>query len=671
MASLQKTYSGDLTESVANQIWAARNVAAAAREEAQEWAKDNPDLVKGVDPMFGRGQILGREFQRRATAGLPKRFQRQHLSPRDYFLRGQSTVDPLMGVGKGTKSGGALRLLPEYQQLAHPDERKYRGNNPVVSKPITNTSKRSKGVNVTDTKLGNFLSAVALSLSSSLNIINQKLDETSEGVIVAREGIANTHKKLEEGSDSLTSKLDAIIDALNFQNLFQKQKKDEEQAEESKDKINEAEDLSTANRLIMQDMDANEIQQMKADDQAKDDRGRIGDPWEDPDEKQLSLPSLAKGGIVSGPDSGYLAILHGDEAVVPLDNNYTQGQSSAIGKESIGNMPMLPRAEMGIDNPSTMKPTFTKSASPKSSMMSFNTGSDTSEMLAKAIELPTKAAGIVTMGILGKVLQNTNLGGEAATQLKTLSAPLADAFGIPDIVTSNLVKESEVKDKSKRGRGEFLDANRGQTRRRKGLFGRIADFFTGGGGTGGGTVSVTRNSHSTHSNTSWNGRGGGGGNTTVNSVDRSQTKRLNILNPFDWPAIMREGEASREGTRGITGPGGGVTDKLLNRNQRIYDMMKENGMSNNSFQKSVTYDTAFNYDTFNSPQYGLDKVAQVVNEASMEDELVDINDVLKDGGNVLLNNQNAARNKDIQQEYSAIAVKGSPFPEGTYIPPYA
>ena len=30
------------------------------------------------------------------------------------------------------------------------------------------------------------------------------------------------------------------------------------------------------------------------------------------------LPQLAEGGIVSGPDSGYLAVLHGDEAVIPL-----------------------------------------------------------------------------------------------------------------------------------------------------------------------------------------------------------------------------------------------------------------------------------------------------------------------------------------------------------------
>ena len=41
------------------------------------------------------------------------------------------------------------------------------------------------------------------------------------------------------------------------------------------------------------------------------------------------LPYAEKGGVFKGPDSGYLAMLHGKEAVVPLDNNFTRSQSSA------------------------------------------------------------------------------------------------------------------------------------------------------------------------------------------------------------------------------------------------------------------------------------------------------------------------------------------------------
>lgn len=46
------------------------------------------------------------------------------------------------------------------------------------------------------------------------------------------------------------------------------------------------------------------------------------------DRNAKGLPQAEKGGILKGPDSGYLAMLHGKEAVVPLDNKFTRSQSS-------------------------------------------------------------------------------------------------------------------------------------------------------------------------------------------------------------------------------------------------------------------------------------------------------------------------------------------------------
>ena len=46
--------------------------------------------------------------------------------------------------------------------------------------------------------------------------------------------------------------------------------------------------------------------------------------------EQNNIPQAETGGIISGPDSGYLAKLHGNEMVIPLDNNYTQGEPSAV-----------------------------------------------------------------------------------------------------------------------------------------------------------------------------------------------------------------------------------------------------------------------------------------------------------------------------------------------------
>ena len=62
----------------------------------------------------------------------------------------------------------------------------------------------------------------------------------------------------------------------------------------------------------------------------EDDRGSINDPT--PIE-QLEIPEFADGVIVSGPEDGYLAMLHGRELITPLDDNYTQPEVITRGEE--------------------------------------------------------------------------------------------------------------------------------------------------------------------------------------------------------------------------------------------------------------------------------------------------------------------------------------------------
>ena len=79
---------------------------------------------------------------------------------------------------------------------------------------------------------------------------------------------------------------------------------------------------------LQKDMDKNPIP--KNSNLAEDDRGSINDPT--PIE-QLEIPEFADGGIASGPEDGYLAMLHGDEAIIPLDDNYTQPEVITLGDE--------------------------------------------------------------------------------------------------------------------------------------------------------------------------------------------------------------------------------------------------------------------------------------------------------------------------------------------------
>ena len=92
MAALTKTYTGDLGQSIALQLMSivgdARGMASDAKKNAMDVAK-----AYGVDPMLRRGEFFGRALQTRATAGLPKIFQRQMpsvtMGDPSYLARGQ------------------------------------------------------------------------------------------------------------------------------------------------------------------------------------------------------------------------------------------------------------------------------------------------------------------------------------------------------------------------------------------------------------------------------------------------------------------------------------------------------------------------------------------------------------------------------------------------------
>lgn len=579
---------------------------------------------------------------------------RNYISQGKGGAKGVSGTDPMVGGGGG---GGRGPINPEIVTRTPFDG--------LVRRPtINNTNPRSKAVVVQDRALGSFLAAVSISLSSSLNSLNQKADETTEGIIVAKDGIDKTYKKLEQSSDSLDSKLDAIIEALRYSNNQEKVLADKREISAKQTEQNMETDMSTANRVLMQDMDAEEIRQMQKEDLADDDRGipETSMP-QNAQQLDLDLPEFAEGGIASGPDSGYLAVLHGDEAVIPLDNNYTQSQPSAIGQKPIATMPMM--AERGTDNADSMKPTFrpniSMASSPSISLGSGGGGSGMGEMLSKAIQLPAKAAGLVTMGLMNKVLRSGNISPKVAAHLKSMSAPISAAFGVPDILTSDLRSEED-------GKEDYSSVGGGKRRREKGLFGRFKDWIMGTGGSsyGRGGSLYGRGGSTTYNRMSVNGTGGYG----YGGIARSGGGAANLL-----ARVSRDKKKS------------GIPKEILDANPHLDptkpgDYIKLKRMTlplreaSNSefFTKNVAYNNAFDYNEsqFNSPNYGL-KTSEIAYNMSMQDEVNGMIDGLVDPeSQVVMNNANVNKNGGDQQiEYSAIAVRGNPLKDGTYISPYA
>ena len=641
MASMQKTYTGDLTQFIAKKIIAALLKKAKSGKKGVGIAGDNDD-VGGVNPI---------------TSIVP--------TPKSPLGESQSSEDFDKGeLGKLARKDPLLR-----QRLIQQRQTPMGRVKPISAErgffPRGFSKIFDDGIEVKEKKLGVFLEKVAISLSSSINTINDKMDESNENVIAAKDGIDKTYKKLEQNGDSLEQKLDAIIDALRYSNRSADEKRDKNEASAKESFMQQQVDLSNANRILMQDMDRQEIRDMQAADLAEDDRGPIGmdqgETFEDDD-----LPSLAKGGIVSGPDSGYLAVLHGDEAVIPLDNNYTQGEPTAVGKEPISQMPMM--AERGItpgDNPDNMKPKFSINAPSVSPKLNF--GSNTGGVdLAKAIQLPAKMAGIVTGGLMSNVLSTSILPRGVVNHIKSLISPIMETFGVGDL-GSNLTEGSDEKLAQLQGRQDVLSADMGEASKEKGLFARIKDFIFG---TGGGTMSY---------------RGGTGGNTYISNRS-SGTGGYGGYGTGGWPFggkkpsdNIKELRYRSDHPLGTEQPNPFKPGSTLYKN---FEKMREldrygvldissSGGDSQFFAKNVTYDNAFDYNKFNSPEHGLN-TSNVAYNMSMQDEVDSITDAISNPEEqVILNNQTANSNSDNQIEYSPIQVRGNPLKQGTYISPYS
>ena len=644
MARLTKTYTGDFTTFIAKKI------IELALKQAKKKGKSTQD-VEDDDVVSGGGQS---NPVNPITSLVPVRggaiAKSQDQDPRISKLTNLIN-DP--GATAGEKDAARAALKRVTRRIPNAE----RGFIPKGFSRIFNN-----GIEVKETKLGVFLEKVALSLSSSINTINEKMDETNENVIAAKDGIDKTYRKLETHSDTLADKLDAIIDALRYSNKSAEEKRDKNEVAAKESFMQQQTDLSNANRILMQDMDRQEIRDMQAADLAEDDRGPI-DMGGDEEDNLDDLPQLAEGGIVSGPDSGYLAVLHGDEAVIPLDNNFTQGEPTAVGKQPISQMPMM--AERGItpgDNPSTMKPTFKNNFNVSTPMMKTNVGSG-GEDLAKAIQLPAKMAGLVTGGLMTNILTTSILPPGIVNYIKTLTNPVMEAFGVGNLA-SNLTEGSDQKLALLQGRQDVLSGGSGRKVREKGILQRIKEFIFG---EGGGSMTYRGMGGNTYVNNRTSGTGGYGGYGYGGYVENSGNGMPNL-----FARVSRDKKKS------------GIPKEILDANPHLDptkpgDYIKLKRMTlpireaSNSefFTKYVKYDNAFDYKQFTSPEYGL-KTSNVAYNMSMQDEVDGITEALSEPNEqIIMNNQVGNTTGDSQMEISPIAVRGNPLKQGIYVSPYS
>lgn len=402
--------------------------AAGARKAAAKGAAAKYGVDLATDP----GEFYGRELRDRSIRSLLGKDFVPKENMLDIIARGQSVKDPLMGTP------AHVRNLPEYQNVASPEEKAFKSRGSIPYKPTATGAE--KPVKVTDPKLGVFLAKVAEALTSSVTSLNEKMTETEGTIVASKEGIAIIARQLEQNSDILESKLDSIIDILRRQTELAKISEDNVETRQKLLEQNKQDNESGTRRFVPvgEDPEKTRVINIKEDaEEIGSDKNTNPLPYNDTGE----FGGFERGGIASGPDSGYYAKLHGDELIVPLDNNYTQGEPSAIDGKVRKPPMMAERGTLPYDKstPSmqsfgSMPNMFAKTIAPDIPNIDL---SKEEEKLHTAMQLPTQAAGVVMLGSLRRSLVGMGpAAGDVSKELQEIASPIADSFGIKNTMVN-------------------------------------------------------------------------------------------------------------------------------------------------------------------------------------------------------------------------------------------
>ena len=374
---------------------------------------------------------------------------------------------------------------------------------PSTAKKTAKSASGSKGSKISKEEL---LASVA-DLARSLEKTAQSIGKTAEENAGIASGIQSMNQsvvtEISQRTSTLENKLDAIANAINNQTAFQKQN------------VDKAEDVATETRSEKISDSAGIVKfddlSTKEDESSfqLDNYNQTNVTVQQQNDEAPQVPQAEQGGIISGPDSGYNVRLHGDEMIVPLNNNYTQGEPSAVD----GVKRPKPKYEMGTVAKSPAMPSIKPSlgptrsrgesvlggkvgfqplALPKTSTMGTAGMDKLSQPLMDAMSLPMMVAGGTVLSATSKFMTQLGPAGKSiAGEIGKVSRPIADIFGLPNTIASksaepSLLKGDDTKDPNKKE----------DNKEKKGMFSKILTTLNkvlgggkgpgGGGGPGGG-----------------------------------------------------------------------------------------------------------------------------------------------------------------------------------------
>ena len=349
---------------------------------------------------------------------------------------------------------------------------------PGTAKKIQKATSRSQRVSKED--ILNSLSAITDSIERVAESISEKNKVIADQMIHSSVLQGMMHQQLKTSNDSLENKLQKIVDVLSNQTQYQKQSIDKIEAKSAENKLERQKDAASI--VNFDDLTTKEDESKVAATSAQDMEFQQMSAYE-----QNDIPQAETGGIISGPDSGYLAKLHGNEMVIPLDNNYTQGEPSAVdGKvRPKPQQPIVTPKNVGSTPKYEMGTNTTVNSAPITSKFGFNTtknivgnagggtteGSKLTQSMVDVMSLPMMAAGGTLLSATTKYMQS--LGGEGANinpEIERVSRPIANVFGLPPTLVS--AAKGSTPRKAVGGEEEKEDGES-----KKDLFAKLTDGF--------------------------------------------------------------------------------------------------------------------------------------------------------------------------------------------------
>jgi len=486
------TYYGgnrDFLGDLVSKVLAARELAKSERNIAEQVAEQNQTSLEeaGISKGFFFRKALQHEFggnyitdKKESVKNL---FSKRKLLGE--ILTGKKSgkkiskterVDAIFDLFKGgNKKSKVDRFLSRYKDIkgrykAEIDDPMVKPQSPLVPnrRKKIKSATAGAGKRISKEQLFTALTSIVESLNKTAEALGKSTSEVSTGIIRSANSISDVAEQIKVRSSTIEDKLDTLISAINNQTQVQKQSADKAKDIIREKKVENIRDVSGTEAFDDLSTPEDETQNVQPTTQITNIQNVIpaatsaqAIEQQQMDAYNNQMPQAERGGIFSGPDSGYNVRLHGDEVVVPLDNNYTQGQPSAVD----GIKRPKPRYERGTpgvtNNYSSVGGKFGFGITNMTGIAKGGTtqSSALAQPLVDAMSLSMMAAG-------GSILAATTnyisrIGGEGANikpDLDRITRPIADVFGLPPSIvskTKSRVKPAgTTKDKEKDGKSK-------------------------------------------------------------------------------------------------------------------------------------------------------------------------------------------------------------------------